>query len=227
MSTKQIYPIQCPQCGADQEAELYDAVNVLEAPLLRDALMGNTLNQVECPHCGFAFRVDKRLLYHDPERGLMIYWLPGQESSYQENKDEFLAAMGALNATLPDEFEPPTVHLVFSRVELVERIFLLEAGLDERIIEYIKHMMYTRNMERLDPQAKAILFNAQDSNDRALCFVVQDVGTQQLEGVLEFDREAYEGLVTMFDQDEKTGALWDLFPGPYISARALLLEEDS
>ncbi len=224
---KQTYPIQCPQCGAEQEAELYDAINVTEAPLLREALMNNTLNQVECPHCGFAFRVDKRLLYHDPERGLMIYWFPGQESSYQTNKTEFLTAISALNAALPDEFDPPTVHLVFSRVELVERIFLLEAGLDERVIEYIKHMMYTRNLEKLDPQAKAILFNAQDSNERALCFVIQDLDTQQLEGVLEFDREAYEGLVAMFDEDEKTSTLWDLFPGPYISARSLLLEATS
>ena len=225
MSSTQVYPIQCPQCGAEQQAELYDAINVSNAPALRDDLLANTLNRVECPHCGFGFRVDKQLLYHDAARGLMVYWMPGQEASYRENRAAFVATLDTLCAALPDDVEPPTVHVVFTRTELVERIFLLEAGLDERIIEYIKHMMYTRNLEKLDPRQKAILFNAEDSNERALCFVVQHLETLQLEGVLEFDRQAYEGLQEMFDRDEETVSLLELFPGPHISARTLLLEQ--
>lgn len=226
MSDRNTYTITCPQCKADLTVELYDAINVTEAPALRDELMANQLNAVECPHCGFSFRVDKRLLYNDPDRNVMIYWMPGTEESYRENKEEFMQAMDALASALPDEFDPPAVHLVFSRTELVERIYLIEAGLNERVIEYIKYMMYARNLEKLDPRTKAILFNAEDSNERALCFVTQNLETMELEGLLEFDRTAYEGMLEMFDDDEKTAQLMELFPGPYLSARALLLQDN-
>lgn len=225
MSIKNIYPIRCPKCKAELEAELYDSINVTDAPALRDQLMANELNAVECIHCGFKFRVDKRLLYNDPERRVMVFWFPGNEEEYRTNKEEFMASMEALNTVLPDEFESPAVHLVFSRTELVERIFLLEAELNERVIEYIKYMMYSRNMEKVDPKKKTILFNAEDSNEEALCFVVQDVETMQLEGMLQFDRSAYEGMMEMFDNDEKTAHLMELFPGPYISARDLFLQD--
>ena len=225
MSEINKYTITCPQCSVDQEVELYDSVNVREAPALRDELMSNQLNTVECPHCGFQFRVDKQLLYHDPEHRVMIYWFPGKEEDYHHNRDLFLQTLQSLDTALPDEFDPPVVHLVFTRSELVERIYLLEAGLNERVIEYIKYMMYSRNLERLNPRDKMILFNAQDSNEQALCFVTQNMETLQLEELLEYDRNAYDGLMEMFDQDDQTAQLMELFPGPHVSARALLLED--
>lgn len=226
MSEKSTYTIQCPQCEAEQEVTLYDSINLLEAPALRDALMANQLNAVSCPHCGLVFRVDKQLLYHDPERRLMIFWFPGNEEAYRTNRDEFLRSMNALQTVLPDDFEPPTVHLVFTRTELVERIYLLEADLEERIIEYIKYMMHSRNMDRLDPRRKAILFNAEDSTEQSLCFITQDLETMQLESMMEFDRQAYDGLLEMFEDDAQATRLQELFPGPYISARALLIQNE-
>ncbi len=225
MSLTNQYPIQCPKCEAEMDVELFDSINVTEAPALRDQLMANELNAVECAHCGFKFRVDKRLLYNDPDRRVMVFWFPGNEEEYRNNKEEFVRSMDALNTALPDEFDPPAVHLVFTRTELVERIYLLEADLNERIIEYIKYMMYSRNLEKLNPGRKALLFNAEDSNAEALCFVVQDLESKQLEGMLQFDRSAYDGLLEMFDSDEKTAQLMELFPGPYISARELLLQD--
>ena len=226
MSITNTYPIRCPKCEAEESVTLYDSINVTEEPALRDQLMANQLNAVHCEECGFDFRVDKRLLYNDAARRLMIYWFPGNEAMYRQNKEEFMTVMDALNDALPDTFEPPSIHLVFNRSELVERIFLLEAGLNERIIEYIKYMIYSNNMEKTNPRDKALLFNAEDSTEQALCFVTQDVATNKLEGMLQFERSAYQGLVEMFDQDEKTASLMELFPGPYISARDLFLQDE-
>ncbi len=227
MSEKSKYTIQCPQCQAELSVELFDSINVLEAPALRDELMANQLNAVQCPHCDFSFRVDKQLLYNDPERRVMIYWFPGHEDAYNQNREEFLRMMDALGNALPDDFDPPVVHLVFTRTELVERIYLLEADLNERIVEYIKYMMYSRNLEKMDPRRKAILFNAEDSTEDALCFVTQDLETMQLDGMLEFDRTAYEGLLEMFDDEEKTEHLMSLFPGPHVSARSMLIQDEN
>ncbi|MGB4240985.1 MAG: hypothetical protein WBK37_06770, partial [Kiritimatiellia bacterium] len=72
---------------------------------------------------------------------------------------------------------------------------------------------------------KNLLFNAQDSTDDQLCFVVQDRQTQKLEAVLNFARADYEALVNVFDSDEQLALLEEQFPGPYYNGRQRFLRD--
>ena len=204
---------------------MYESINVRTEPALRERLLANRVNVVECSGCGLEFRVDKPLLYHDPVRRFLLYLLPLSEEDLAAGERRFAETLRTVHAALSAGAEAPAVGLVIDRVELVERIFLHEAGLNERVIEYVKYLMYSRNEERLDPARKHILFDAEDSTEAALCFVIQDLRSRKLEGLLQYDRKAYDTLCEMFDRDEKTPILLELFPGPYISARALLLKE--
>lgn len=225
MSEAKTYPIRCPRCRHELAVDLYESINVKTDPDLRQKLMANAINVVHCGECGLAFRVDKPLLYHDPGRRIMIYLVPLADEALGAGERQFAELLIRLEGLLPADIRPPNIGLVFNRIELVERIFLLEAGLNERIIEYLKYLLYTRNTARLDPAKKALLFNAEDSSEEDLCFVVQDVATQKLEAMLKYDRGVYATLADMFDRDEQTPRLLELFPGPRISARALLLKE--
>lgn len=226
MSEKATYRIACPKCSHEQSVELWGSINIKTEPDLRQALLENKLNMVTCGKCAFAFRVDKQLIYSDPVNRVLIYWFPATEETAAENEDQFIAAIAEITKTLPEGSEAPSVHLVFNRTELIERIFMKETGLDERVIEYIKYTMFTRNAKKLDPAAKTLLFNAHDSNDSTLCFVVQDLATKKFEAVLHYDRKSYDALAETFTSDEeKSFDLLELFPGPHISARHLLLRE--
>lgn len=225
MSQQKTYSIACPQCGHEQEVLLFDAINADREPELRDALMENRLNAVDCAACDFAFRVDKPLLYHDPGRRLMIYWIPTADDQHEQGEAAFRESLSSMTALMPTDVPLPEIHLVFNRTELVERIFLREAGLNERVIEYIKYMIYAQNMDRVSPEQKILLFNAEDSGEQQLCFVVQDAGTRKLESVFEYKRSAYTALCEMFDRDEQTATLLELYPGPHINARSLLLRQ--
>jgi hypothetical protein len=207
------------------EVELHESINVKIDPDLKQQLMMNKVNMVTCPQCELAFRVDKPLLYSDPDRRLLIYWFPAADGKFEEGEEQFADWLRDMGRVLPEGLRAPDVHLVFTRTELVERIFLKEAGLDERIIEYIKYLIYSKNAGKMDPANKIVLFNAQDSTEEALRFVVQDVETRQFESMLEYGRDAYKALIEAFGQEEKTADLLELFPGPYISARAALLRE--
>lgn len=219
------YQINCPKCRHGWSVELHESVNVKTDPGLREQLFSNQLNSVTCPGCSFVFRVDKPLLYSDPDRRLLIYWFPAPAARRAEGEEQFAEWIREAGLIMPDGVRAPEVHLVFSRIEMVERIFLREAGLDERIVEYVKYLIYTRNGEKLDPVFKSLLFNAQDSTPEALCFVVLDEGTKKFESVLHYQREAYQALVEAFGSEDKTADLLEMFPGPYVNARALLLEE--
>jgi hypothetical protein len=225
MSEKSNYSINCPRCKHVIDVELYDSLNVANEPQLKDMLMRNQVNTVACPSCQLGFRVDKPVLYSDPALRILVYWIPTREDEYEAGEEQFRTWLCEMGNVLPQGIRAPDVHLVFSRVELVERIFLLEQGLNERIVEYVKYLIYTRNVGKINPAEKDLLFNAEDSNEKNLCFVVQDVKTRQLESMLHYSRDAYNALAETFNDSEKTGDLLELFPGPYISARMQMIKE--
>lgn len=229
MSQKNDYPIHCPQCQHAFSQALYDAVTLAEEPEAKQALLGNTLNRVLCPECQHDFRIDKALLYNDAANGLLIYWMPATGDQVDAVINQFDDMMQAMAEITPDGVTPPSVQLVLERTELIERIFLHDAELDPATIEYIKHLLYSRNLEQIPPDQKALLFDTSQTDDEKLVFVVQDIATKQLQGMLEFPTEAYTTLLDSLHDGDEEGAknvVKELFPGPYISARALLLSEE-
>ncbi|VGO19266.1 CpXC domain-containing protein [Pontiella sulfatireligans] len=225
MSISRTVNITCPSCGTLQDVRLYDAVNVATDPELKQSLMQNQLNRIECTDCDTSFRVDLPLLYNDPENNILIHWVPETgEMSQEDILEEFEQSLEQMNEMLPPDVEAPRVRLVLSRVELVELIFLIEAGLNQRVVEYVKYSIYTRNMEKIHPRKSRILLNVQDSTDDEMCFVVQDVKEQKLGQVLRYGRKAYDSMNELFDEDPSE--FIEMFPGPCISARQLLLEDE-
>jgi hypothetical protein len=72
---------------------------------------------------------------------------------------------------------------------------------------------------------KVLLLNTKDSTPEHLCFVVQDAATRKFEAMLQYERAVYTALSEAFSEGEKAADLLELFPGPHLSARALLLRE--
>jgi hypothetical protein len=224
MSNSKHFNIQCPACGVQQEVELCEAVNVAESPELKKALMENRLNRIECTDCDANFRVDLPMLYTDPQHNILIHWIPETADMKRiEIIEEFDESLDEINSLLPAGIKAPSVRLVLTRVELVELIFMIEAGLDPRVVEYVKYSIYTRNMEKVDPHKIQLLLNVQDSTEEELCFVMQDVENQTLGSVLRYGRAAYQSLCELCEESPEE--FYEMFPGPYLSARNLLLEE--
>lgn len=226
MSQKRKHEIACPLCGKEQPVELWDSINVDSEPELREALLLNRINRVECAGCRKSFRVDKPLIYRDREQDVFIHFDPlvgGR--TLPEAEKSFRDAMAELNRLLPKDVLPPEAHLVVEWSELIERIFLLEEGLDARLVEHVKYMMFQQNADKLPADKKNLLFDAQDSTDEQLCFVVQDAATKKLEAVLNFSRADYEALVNVFDSGDQLALLEEQFPGPYLSGRLRYLQD--
>ncbi|MBM4152409.1 MAG: hypothetical protein FJ220_02660 [Kiritimatiellaceae bacterium] len=223
MSVQKTYTIRCPKCQHSQSVELYHSINVTQQPELKSALFENRLNRVHCESCDAGFRIDKPLFYHDSSRGILIHWMPATVASREEILEEFETGIELLRRSLPQDVEPPSVRLVFTRTELVELIFILEAGMDERVVEYIKYVIHSQNLQRVPPATKQLLLNVQDSTADELLFVVQNAATFELEDILRYPRSAYHATRKLYR--DNPGELLNLLPGPYISARSVLLDE--
>lgn len=224
MSTSKTYNIQCPSCGVQQDVELHEVLNVSTDLELKKSLMENRLNRVECIDCDASFRIDTPLLYSDPKNNILIHWIPETaELTKEQIISDFDQSLEELNTMLPPDVAAPSLRLVLTRVELVELIFMIEAGLNQRVIEYVKYSIYTRNMEKVDPHKFRLLLNVQDSTDAEFCFALQNVTDQQLGTILRYGRPAYQSLLELYEENSQE--FYEMFPGPCISARNLLLEE--
>ncbi|NCA82493.1 MAG: hypothetical protein EOM72_07060 [Opitutae bacterium] len=226
MSQKRTHEIACPFCGREQEVALWDSINVDSEPELREALLLNRVNRVECAGCGKGFRIDKPLVYRDREQDIFVHFDPltGGRALADVEKS-FREAMAELNRLLPKDVPPPEAHLVVEWSELIERVFLLEEGLDARLVEHIKYMLFQQNEGKIPASQKGLLFDAQDSTDEQLCFVVQDRSTKKLEAALNFARADYEALVNVFDSEDQLALLEEQFPGPYLNGRLRYLQD--
>lgn len=226
MSISRTVNISCPSCGTPQDVILYEAVNIRTDPELKDALMHNQLNRIKCADCELDFRVDLPVLYNDPEKNILIHWVPETEGFDLDTVlDEFEQSIEQMNESLPDGVEVPSVRLVLTRVELVELIYLIEAGLSQRVVEYVKYSIYTRNPEQIDPHKFRLLLNVQDSTEEEFCFVMQNVQTKELGKILRYGRSAYDSMNELYKETPEE--FLEMFPGPCISARNLLLEDEA
>jgi len=222
MSKSKTFNIKCPSCGTQQDVDLYEAVNVAVEPELKQVLLENRLNRVGCADCDASFRVDMPLLYSDPKHNILIHWIPETEALTKDQIiEDFDQSLEQINEMLPADIIAPSVRLVLTRVELVELIFMIEAELNERVVEYVKYSIHTRNMEMVDPKKFRLLLNVQDSTDEELRFVIQDVETQELGKELNYGRAAYQSMCELYN--EAPEEFIEMFPGPCISARNLLL----
>lgn len=226
MAQTSTYPIRCPECKSQQDEVLYDSLDVGKEPELRKQLIEHKLNRVKCNACNFEFYVDKNLLYNDSRGGWMIYLNPHSMENAETAIEEFDQVLRDMTGLLPSGKSLPPVDLVLSRIELVERIFVREAGLDPRVIEYVKYLIYTQNLDKFMPENMALLLNGQECDEENLCFVVQDVETRKLESLLHYKRETYEDLLDLLVQDGELSLIQQLFPGPYASARAYLIQDE-
>ena len=224
MSIKRSVNITCPGCGTTQDITLVEVLNAQTDPDLKEDLMHNRLNRVSCSNCDIDFRVDLPLLYTDAEEELMIHWVPENEDANREQiLEEFDEVIERMNAETDEQVPVPNVRLVMTRVELIELIYMVEAGMNQRVVEYVKYSIYTRNQEKLNPECHRMLLNVEDSTDDELVFVMQNVEDQQLGQVLRYGRSAYESLLELFADDPEE--FMEMFPGPCISARDVLLED--
>ena len=112
---------RCSRCGAQHSAEVPQSVNAATQPDLREKVRNGTLFTWTCPHCGTVGLLKFPFLYHDPAEHLMLVLT-----------DTPLGADG-----VPEGYIGRQVRSVG---ELIEKIKIFDAGLDDLIIELCKYV---------------------------------------------------------------------------------------
>ena len=119
----------CPKCGQSHIIPIYKSINTAENPELKAKVRDGSLFLWECPHCGGVNLAKYEVLYHDPERKLMFWMVPGNDFSESQMTaiTNHTKAMGGYK-----------LRLVKDMGELMEKVLIDDAGLDDAVIELCK-----------------------------------------------------------------------------------------
>lgn len=149
----------CSRCGAAYNADVPQSVNVAADPDLKEKVRTGELFTWTCPHCGAANLLSVPFLYHDPAEHLMLVLTQTP-----------LGAEG-----LPEGY---TGRQVRSVGELMEKIKIFDAGLDDLTVEMCKFV----TAQELKKDV-ALKFAGLDGADGEMTFTYPEGGQMELVAV--------------------------------------------
>lgn len=152
-------PALCSRCGAEHIAEVPQSVNAATQPELKERVRSGTLFTWSCPHCGTINLLKVPFLYHDPSERLMIVLTEAPVSA----------------EGVPDGY---TGRQVRSVGDLIEKIKIFDAGLDDLIIEMCKFVT-CRELKKDVP----LKFVGTDGADGEMTFTYPDKGQMEMVAV--------------------------------------------
>lgn len=153
----------CAACGERHGIDVWNRINIGDNPELKSKVKDGSLFIWECPHCGKANLVQRQTLYHDPSDRLMIWLMP--DGIIPEAQEKALEAQFDKISQTLDGY---SLRRVTDVGTLIEKVNILDAGLDDCVIEmckYITKMEMTEKGEGKDIMDVPFKFYRTDGPD--------------------------------------------------------------
>ncbi|MBR1575140.1 MAG: CpXC domain-containing protein [Bacteroidales bacterium] len=156
MATLTRHSFRCPACGAEIVVQGHDLINVREQPELKAPLISGELFLQTCPQCGRRHLVTWPLVYLDPDEMVLLML---------SDKPLAMADTGGYTARLV-----PRVG------DLIEKVKIFDAGLDDKAVELCK---YVTKQDAGKPEAD-LRFLRLDGADNEIVFTYPAGGQMEL-----------------------------------------------
>lgn len=183
MSVYKKMPFNCPYCGETAETDISDRLDCSENPKAKRLLLSGELFLYKCPKCGKAAALSYPLLYIDNAHRVVIQYA-NNERNFKPSF-EVISQMHSKRSSEPDGGE--WFFRVVSKAEsLAEKAALFDRGLDDRVVELVKLMVYVKIIkERPEIKISQVLFSADD-----IGYIVRIGGSHRL--TVRVGKDAYE-----------------------------------
>jgi predicted Zn-dependent protease with MMP-like domain len=130
--------INCPNCRQPVTAEIDQLFDMNQDPTAKQRLLSGSFNLIQCPTCGFQGNAATPILYHDPEKELLLSFFPPDLTMTRNDQERLIGPLvNQVVNRLPQEkrkgylFNPQTMLTIQG---LIERI--LEAdGITKEMIQ--------------------------------------------------------------------------------------------
>lgn len=129
--------IRCPNCSNPIQARIVQLIDVGQDPSSKARLLSGSLNLIRCNVCSYQGQLATPLVYHDPEKELLLTYVPVEIGMPKEEQERVLGHLinRAINALEPEKrkgylFQP---QAVLTPQGLIERILEADGITKEQI----------------------------------------------------------------------------------------------
>lgn len=188
--------ITCPQCGKTSRFKVWDSVNTQTDEDMKAAVRSLEAFTMHCPHCGYEHVVSYNFLYHDMEEAVMIYHA-ADETGEETARQAFKQAMAVLH-----DAAHYVCRIVHSFDEMLEKLRIADAGLDDRIIALLK-LLAERQVEAQYPEFHTTgCYFIRDEEGKFIIHLIDDTTNEALNVDYEASfAELYETLRNEFGKE--------------------------
>jgi hypothetical protein len=85
--------INCPNCGQPISAEITQLFDIEQDPAAKQRLLSGTANMVSCPSCGYQGPIATPIVYHDPEKQLLLTFVPPEINLPRDEQERAIGSI--------------------------------------------------------------------------------------------------------------------------------------
>lgn len=142
MSMQRKETVVCSKCGKEMDLILWESLSDDINPEAKQQLLDGTLFRFTCSNCGEECKVDYEMVYQDTAHEAIVCYV--DESDVEETQK----MMDDTEKRLGFEASEYRNRIVTSQNALREKAFIFEYGLDDRVIEIIKFVYFSKAREQ-------------------------------------------------------------------------------
>lgn len=146
--------VTCRDCLHEQDFTAWLLLNVTLDPDRKADLVSGRLTLFTCDRCGGQAEVNYPMLYHDVGRRLLVWMLPRDPNAPDPADEEAPPSPGEMGVT----GEGYVLRRVTNRKELIEKAFIADHGLDDRVVELVKFILWEQMAEEKKPDGTTLHF---------------------------------------------------------------------
>jgi hypothetical protein len=194
-------------CEHEFESEIADSVDLEARPDARRAILEGDFQAIRCPGCGKTLKPEFPALVREPDR--TIFFVPELDRvAYYRGKLPY--PVGEVD------------RVAIGYDELVEKLRIRDAGLDDRVVEVLKYYLLQKVLEHYEGEAEVRLFFSA-LEPAGLVFQAHGLRDKEV-GVMRVSRQMAEKAAGQLEAKLREEPFDQILSGPYISVNKLATE---
>jgi len=170
--------VLCPQCKQPVVADITRLFDVGQDPQAKHILLSGAYNLIQCPNCGYQGQVPTPIVYHDPEKGLLLTFFPPELNVPVNQQEQMIGPIiNKVMESLPMKerkaylLKPETM---LTRQRLVERILEEDGITPEMLKEQQDRLNLLQRLASVSPEARPELIKQEEALvDEQLLMILQ------------------------------------------------------
>lgn len=184
-------PVTCPRCQTPFAAEVFQLIDIGQAPEMKTLVLSGQLNVANCPSCGLTFPVLTPLVYHDPEHEIFMIHVPMELNMPTQQREQMIGrfVQQVMNSLPPEKRKAYlfTPEEILTMQTFQEKILATEGITPDMIARQRKQSELIQKLTTAERDVAAVLL---DDNKALIDETFFAILSQAIEAVSQSDNKA-------------------------------------